>query len=166
MEHSPIVRATERLKYAGRMVKYFVTLLNRRGTLRDAPERGFDKGRVMGFRFTDKDIRDAERLDPGMKRVFKFRLSPHGQVERVRDRNVVPDVLMYCTLTTLTLIANGRLNVQQATKARLLQVRYLNKQLEQEEEFIKDVAIRLRVMNDIVEEVLKDRGASFPTDDA
>jgi len=119
----------------------------------------------MGFRFTDKDIRDAERLDPKMKRVFKFRLSPNGQVERVLDKGVIPDVLMYCTLTTLTHIASGKLGMQQATKLQLLQVRYLNKELEQEEEFIKDVALRLRVMNDIRDEVLKDRGASFPQDD-
>ena len=160
-----IQNAKDRLFFAGKLIKYYVTLLNRRGTFRDAPSMGFDKGRVLGFRFTDKDIREAEAQDPKFRKVFKMGLSLNGKVERIRDKNVKPDALMYCTITTLASISQGRMTMQQAIKLRLVQVRYLNKVLEQEEEFIKDVGYRLRFFNDLVEEVLKDGGVSFPKDD-
>ncbi len=157
--------AKDKLVFAGKLIKYYVTLVNRRGSLTDAPSRGFDKGRVLGFRFTDKDIREAEAVDPKFRKVFKMRLLPSGQVERINDKTVRPDVLMYCTLTTLSSISTGRMTMQQANKLRLVQIRYLNKALEQEEEFIKDVGFRLRFMNDVIEEFIKDGGVSFPKDD-
>lgn len=157
--------AKDRLFFAGRMIKYYVKLINRRGTLSDAPSKGFDRGRVIGFRFTDRDIREAEAQDPKFRKVFKLRLRPNGQVERILDKTVRPDALMYCTVTTLARISQGRMTMQQATMLRLVQVRYLNKALEQEEEFIRDVGYRLKFFNDLVEEVLKDGGVSFPKDD-
>lgn len=137
-------------------MSYIMRLLNRRGLQREQMQYGLNKGRVMGVRFTDADIRDAEIRGKTPILTYMFQLDENGRLVRITERTVQPDVLVYLTLSTFNHICKGRISPQDAYKLRLLQIRYMSDVAEQEEDMLHDVGLALKIMNDIRAEVLND----------
>jgi hypothetical protein len=150
--------AKQKLDYAGRLFKLLMGKLNARGLHTEQQQYGLTRQRVVGIRLTDKDIRDAEKKRILPKKIWKFHLASDGQLIRVTDRNREPDVLMHLTFNTFYSLIKRKLSVQEAYRLRYIQVRYMKDVEHQEEDFLKDAGLVLKLMNKIQYEMTRDGG--------
>ena len=147
--------AKKKVMLAGRLVSTLIGRLNTRGLQEEQTAYQLIRQRVIGIQLTDKDIREAEKKRLIPKRTFKFYLDSTGHVVPVKDKNIKTDVLMYLTFNTFYSLMFGKMSVQEAYRLRLLQTRYMKNEDVQEEQFLRDAGLVLKLMNKIQEEMVK-----------
>jgi len=146
--------AKKKIFLASRLVSTLIGRLNTRGLKEEQTTYQLIRQRVIGIQFTDRDIREAEKKRVIPKKTYKFYLDPTGHVVPVRDKNTKPDVLMFLTFNTFYSLMFGKMSVQEAYRLRLLQTRYLKNEDVQEEQFLRDAGLVLKLMNKIQEEMV------------
>ena len=146
--------ARKKFVLAGKLVGKLIWKLNKRGLDKEQTEFDLTRQRIIGIQLTDRDIRDAEKKRLIPRRTYKFYLDPTGHVVPVKSKNIQPDVLMYLTFDTFYKLTTGRLSVQEAYRLRMLQIRYMKDVDRQEEDFLKDAGLVLKLMNKIQQEML------------
>lgn len=146
--------AKKKWMVASRLMNFLTRRVNTRGLSKEQQRYGLTKKRVIAIKFTDKDIRYAEKRGILERRSWKFYLSDDGMLVKVTDKSVEPDILMFLTLTTFMKLIKAQIGVQEAYRLRLLQTRYVNRQAEQEDDFLRDAGLVLKLMNQIQAEVL------------
>lgn len=153
--------AKKKFTLAARLVGTLIGRLNTRGLKNEQVQYDLTRQRIIGIQFTDRDIREAENKRLLPKRTYKFYLDPTGHVVPVKSKTVKPDVLMYISFNTFYSLMFGKISVQEAYRLRLLQTRYMKDIDVQEEQFLKDAGLVLKLMNKIQEEMVRgDPGGS------
>lgn len=147
--------AKRKVMLAGRLVSTLIGRLNTRGLKKEQTQYDLTRQRIIGIQFTDKDIRQAEKKRVIPKKTYKFYLDTTGHVIPVRSKDTEPDVLMYLTFNTFYSLMFGKMSVQEAYRLRLLQTRYMKNKDIQEEQFLKDAGLVLKLMNKIQEEMVR-----------
>jgi len=147
--------ARKKVMLAGKLVSTLIGRLNSRGLHEEQTTYKLIRQRVIGIQFTDRDIREAENKRIIPKRTYKFYLDPTGTVVPVKDDRTNPDVLMYLTFNTFYSLMFGKMSVQEAYRLRLLQTRYMKNEDVQEEQFLRDAGLVLKLMNKIQDEMVR-----------
>lgn len=145
--------ARRKLHFTGRLMELITLKLNRRGLSVEQRRYDLTKQRVVAIRLTDKDILEAEKHRLIPPKLYKFYLDGFGQIVRVSDRAAEPDVLMYLTFGTFYALISNRMTVTEAYRAGKVQVRYVRNVDQQEETFLQDAGVVLRLMTEIMREM-------------
>lgn len=148
--------AKKKMHYASRLIRLLTSKLNARGLHMEQQKYGLNRQRIVGIRLTDQDIREAEKRHILPQKVWKFYLSPSGQLLKVNDRDRKSDVLMYLTFHTFYELLTGQMSVQEAYRLREIQIRYMKGIDRQEDDFLRDAGLVLKLMNKIQDEMVKD----------
>jgi len=147
--------AKKKVMLAGKLVSTLIGRLNSRGLREEQTTYQLIRQRVIGIQFTDRDIREAEQKRIVPKKTYKFYLDSTGHVVSVKGRDIKPDVLMYLTFNTFYSLMFSKMSVQEAYRLRLLQTKYMADEAIQEEQFLRDAGLVLKLMNKIQEEMFK-----------
>jgi len=153
--------AWRKLQLAGRILNVAVNGINRRGLAKEREEYGATKNRIIALRFTDDDIRDAEKKSLIPPKIYMFFLSSTGHVKQVTLPNIKPDVLLYLTISTLVRVSKAHMTLQEAYRLRLVQIRYMKDVDKQEEDFLHDAGLAVKFFN-IIQAELSGADASSP----
>ena len=145
--------AYRKLQLVGQLLKTVITRVNRRGLDKERQQLGLTKGRILGIRFTDGDIREAEKKSLLPHKVYLFYLGPQGSVQRVTLPNIQPDVLIFTTVSTFIRVSTANMTLQEAYRLRMIQMRYMKNVAEQEKDFLHDAGLAIKFFNIIQEEL-------------
>lgn len=145
--------ARKKMHLAGRLIEIITRKVNVRGLSTEQSRWSLTHQRVVAIRLTDKDILDAEKFHLIPQKLYMFYLDDRGQIIRVDDRGANPDVLMYISFNTFYSIVSARMTVTDAYRAGLFQVRYMQNAEQQEDTFLQDAGIVLRLMTEIMREL-------------
>ncbi len=145
--------ARKKLHFTGRLLELITRKVNVRGLSSEQSRWNLTHQRVVAIRLTDKDILDAEKFHLVPQKLYRFYLDDRGQIVRVDDRDAGVDVLMYVSFNTFYSIVTARMTVTDAYRAGLVQVRYMKNQEGQQETFLQDAGIVLKLMTEIMREL-------------
>jgi len=145
--------ARKKFHFAGRLMELITLKVNKRGLTREQQRYELNKQRIIAIRLTDRDILEAERYRLIPPKLYKFYLDGSGQIVRVSDVGSDPDVLMYLSFGTFYSLISKRMTVTEAYRAGKVQVRYMRNVDQQQETFLQDAGVVLRLMTEIMREM-------------